>query len=320
MRNFVLDGIMGLCVADTMGVPVEFMDRETLKKDPVVGIREYGTYNQPAGTWSDDTSMTLCLVDSISKGLDYEDIMLNFIKWIEEGEYTPYGEAFDSGFTTRKALMRFKKGVPPLECGGRSEYDNGNGSLMRILPILFYLQSMYGINFTDVGGAYEIIHNISALTHGHKRSQIACGIYISVASRLIGGMDMKIVVSSGIYQAMKFYKGREDYIDELKHFKQLEREDFAELPEGEIKSNGYVVDTLEAAIWCLLNTENYKDCVLKAVNLGNDTDTVAAVVGGLAGLRYGYESIPQDWVNEIARKEYVEDLCNKLYLSLTQNV
>lgn len=318
MGNFVLDGIMGLCVADALGVPVEFMDRETLKKDPVVGMREYGTYNQPAGTWSDDTSMTLCLVDSLSKGLDYEDIMLNFIKWIEEGEYTPYGEAFDIGITTRKALMSFKNGVPPLECGGRSEHDNGNGSLMRILPILFYLQSMYGTDFADIDEVYEIIHNISALTHGHKRSQIACGIYISVASRLIGGMGLETAVDLGIYDAMKYYKDREDYINELKHFRRLEMKNFAEIPEEEIKSGGYVVDTLEAAIWCLLNTDNYKGCVLKAVNLGNDTDTVAAVAGGLAGLKYGYEGIPRDWVNEIARKEYVEDLCNQLYLSLTK--
>lgn len=318
MSNFVLNGIMGLCVADALGVPVEFMDREALSKNPVVGMREYGTYNQPAGTWSDDTSMTLCLVDSLSKGLDYEDIMLNFMKWIEEGEYTPHGAAFDIGFTTRKTLMCFKNGISPLECGGKDEHDNGNGSLMRILPILFYLQSMYGTDFEDIDEAYEIIHNISVLTHGHKRCQIACGIYISVASELIGSMGLKTAIDLGVYRAMKHYKNREDYISELGHFERLGRKDFKEIPQKEIKSSGYVVDTLEAAIWCLLNTDNYGDCVLKAVNLGNDTDTVAAVAGGLAGLKYGYKSVPQDWVNKIARKEYVEDLCNQLYLSLTQ--
>ena len=319
MSNFVLDGIMGLCVADALGVPVEFMNRETLRKDPVVGMREYGTYNQPTGTWSDDTSMTLCLVDSLSKGLDYEDIMLNFIKWIETGEYTPYGEAFDIGITTRKALMSFKNGISPLECGRKSEHDNGNGSLMRILPILFYLQSIYGMNFTDIDGAYEIIHNISSLTHGHRRSQIACGIYILVASELVESMCLETAVRSGIYSGIEYYGDKKDYIHELRYFERLSRKDFAEIPEEKIKSSGYVVDTLEAAIWCLLNTDNYRDCVLKAVNLGNDTDTVAAVAGGLAGLKYGYSSIPQDWVDEIARKEYVEDLCNELYLSLVKN-
>lgn len=318
--NHVLSGIMGLCVADALGVPVEFVDRETLRKNPVVGMRSYGTYNQPAGTWSDDTSMTLCLMDSLSKGLDYDDIMSNFIKWINEGEYTPYGKAFDIGTTTRGALGRFEGGTPPLECGGKNEHDNGNGSLMRILPTLFYLQSIYGIRFEDVYGAadeaYEIIHNVSALTHAHRRSKIACGIYISVASMLSNGTDLKAVVGTGIYKAMKYYKKQRYFVDELEHFARLEKKDFAQLPVEEIKSGGYVVDTLEAAIWCLLNTDNYKDCVLKAVNLGRDTDTVAAVAGGLAGLRYGYESIPQDWVNKTARGEYIENLCNQFNLSL----
>lgn len=97
MENTVLDGIMGLCVADALGVPVEFESRETLVKNPVTGMRFYGTYNQPAGTWSDDTSMTLCLVDSLSKGLDYSDIMEKFIKWFEDGKYTPHNEVFDVG-------------------------------------------------------------------------------------------------------------------------------------------------------------------------------------------------------------------------------
>ena len=115
MSNFILDGIMGLAVADALGVPVEFESRNQLVKNPVVGMREYGTHNQPAGTWSDDTSMTLCLVASLCNGLDYNDIMNNFLKWYDEGEITPYGEVFDIGNTTREALLRYKKGYLPLE-------------------------------------------------------------------------------------------------------------------------------------------------------------------------------------------------------------
>ena len=318
--NHVLSAIMGLCVGDALGVPVEFVDREILKGDPVIGMRAYGTYNQSVGTWSDDTSMTLCLMDSLSEGLDYNDIMSNFIKWINEGKYTPHGEAFDIGITTRKALGRFEKGTPPLECGGKDEHDNGNGSLMRILPILFYLQSIHGIRFGDAYGAadkaYEIIHNISALTHAHRRSKIACGIYISIASALFDDMDIKTAVGTGIYKAMRYYKKQDYFVYELEHFARLENKSFAQLPADEIKSSGYVVDTLEAAIWCLMNTDNYKDCVLKAVNLGGDTDTVAAVAGGLAGLRYGYEGIPKSWINKIVKKEYIEDLCNQFDSSL----
>ena len=314
--NYVLDGIMGLCVADALGVPVEFEDRDSLLKNPVVDMRAYGTYNQPAGTWSDDSSMSLCHVDSLSKGLDYNDIMVKFSNWINNGEYTPHGEVFDIGVGTRKALFRFLEGISPLECGGKSEWDNGNGSLMRILPILFYLRTAYGTDFLDNDESFEVIHNVSALTHGHKRSLMSCGIYISVAAMLFDEMDIKTAVELGIYKAMEYYRRQDNFASELEHFNSLERKDFINLPVEKIKSSGYVIDTLEAAIWCLLNTTDYKACVLMAVNLGNDTDTVAAVAGGLAGLKYGYQNIPKDWIDVIVNRKYIEDLCNELYATL----
>ena len=318
MANNALNGVMGLCVADALGVPVEFMDRNTLLNNPVVDMGAYGTYNQPAGTWSDDSSMTLCLVDSLSKGLDYNDIMTNFMRWFEKGKYTPFREVFDIGISTREALLRFERGIFPIDCGGVSEHDNGNGSLMRILPILFYLQSIYGSEFQDIDEAFKIIHNVSALTHGHKRSQIACGIYISIASEILKQMDLKIAIESGIYKAMEYYKKQNDFVDELTYFNRLAEKNFFKTPLEKIKSSGYVVDTLEAAVWCLLNTNNYKDCVLKAVNLGGDTDTVAAVAGGLAGLRYGYDNISKEWLATIAKREYIEDLCEQLNLAVTR--
>lgn len=315
MTNHVLAGVMGLCVGDALGVPVEFTHRETLKENPVVGMRAYGTYNQPAGTWSDDTSMTLCLADSLIRGLDYRDIMERFLAWLNEGAYTPYGKAFDAGNTTKKALYKFSRGATPLECGGTDERDNGNGSLMRILPILFHLRSVYGPGFYDIDEAFDIIHNISALTHAHKRSQIACGIYVSIASALMEGKDLKTHVETGIRRAMQYYIGQARFSHELHHYERLAHEGFNRLDEADIRSSGYVVDTLEAAVWCLLNTGSFEECVLKAVNLGEDTDTVAAVAGGLAGLYYGYESIPGQWLSVIARREYVETLCNELYES-----
>jgi len=316
MRNEVLDGIMGLCVADALGVPVEFNSRDKLKANPVTDMRAYGTYHQPYGTWSDDSSMTLCLLDSLCHGLDYQDIMEKFKSWLTEGKYTPHGEVFDVGVGTRQAIMRYISGVAPLRCGGVGGRDNGNGSLMRILPLLFYMQSLYGTDFQDVDEAFHMIHQVSALTHAHKRSQIACGIYLSVASMLIGNMDLSIAVEMGIYKAFEYYKGKAEYETEISHYQRLSDKNFGEINEVEIRSSGYVVDTLEAAIWCLINTKTYKDCVLMAVNLGEDTDTVAAVAGGLAGLFYGIENIPIEWTAKIVRKDYIEELSDRLHCSL----
>jgi len=316
MANNILSSVMGSCVADALGVPVEFVNREALSKDPVINMRAYGTYNQKAGTWSDDTSMTLCLVDSLSKGLNYNDIMDNFIKWIHVGDYTPYGEVFDVGNATRKALGRFADGTTPLECGGRTGNDNGNGSLMRILPILFYLQSMYGTEITQKDEAMNIIHNVSALTHAHKRSLIACGIYICIASKLTKNMDISMAIEIGIKNAFEYYENHEEFAGEMCNYKRLSNMVFSKTLVKDIKSSGYVVDTLEAAIWCLLNSRNYKECVLLAVNLGEDTDTVASIAGGLAGLYYGYNSIPKEWLDVIAKRDYIESLSNQLYVAL----
>lgn len=316
MRNNIMDGIFGLCVADALGVPVEFMSREQLKTKPVKDMQGFGTHNQPIGTWSDDTSMTLCLLDSMATGLNYQDIMTKFKAWLTEGAYTPHGEVFDVGIATRQAIKRYMSGTEPLKCGGVEERDNGNGSLMRILPLLFYIQSLYGTEFQEVDEAFNLIHKVSALTHAHKRSQIACGIYLSVASMLTGNMDLGIAVDLGVYKAVEYYKHKPEFKTELKKFSRLSQKGFRDLSEREIKSSGYVIDTLEAAIWCLLNTKTYKDCVLMAVNLGEDTDTVAAVAGGLAGLYYGYEYIPNEWITQIVRRDYIEGLSNKLYLSL----
>lgn len=316
MRNFVYDGIMGLCVADALGVPAEFTSREQHKREPVTGMRGLGTHSQPVGTWSDDTSMSLCLLDSLSDDLNYQDIMNKFKAWLTKGAYTPHGEVFDVGISTRQAIKRFISGTEPLKCGGVGERDNGNGSLMRILPLLFYIQSLYGTDFQELDEAFDLIHQVSALTHAHKRSQIACGIYLSVASMLTSKTDLRISVKRGAAEAFDYYKQKAEYNSELIHYSRLSEDGFCELRENEIKSSGYVVDTLEAAIWCLLNTNTYKDCVLKAVNLGEDTDTVAAVAGGLAGIFYGCENIPAEWIAQIARKDYIEELSNKLYRSL----
>jgi len=309
--NEIFGGIIGLCVADALGVPVEFNDRETLMRAPVTDMRGYGTYNQPPGTWSDDTSMTLCLLDSLTSGLDYQDIMQKFLSWYDKAEYTAHGEVFDIGGATHKSIRAFANGAEALRCGGTSEYDNGNGSLMRILPLAFYLRKQYGNSYTNSNEAFDIIHNVSSLTHAHKRSLIACGIYLSVAEALFVSCDIKSGIYSGVSKAKHYYESNSDFAEELHHYNRIFKDSFASLQQTEVRSSGYVVDTLEAALWCLLNTHSYQSCALKAVNLGGDTDTVAAVAGGLAGLYYA--DIPESWINQIPRLEYIKQLCLDFY-------
>lgn len=305
----VKSGIFGLAVADALGVPVEYMSRAQLREKPVNDMRGHGTHHQPKGTWSDDTSMALCMAESFASGnVDYTDIMERFCRWWIGGEYTPHGYAFDIGSTTGRALSRFREGQQPLRCGGSAERDNGNGALMRILPAAYITRSM------PLDECLEIVHSLTMLTHAHARALIASGIYVRTCVLLLGGATPRDAVPCAVTECSAYYEAG-PYAKELAHFKRLQS-GVAELPEEEIRSSGYAVDTLEAAVWCLLNTDSYRDCVLRAVNLGDDTDSVGAVAGGMAGIYYGYGGIPEKWVAALARVELIEAVCGALQRSV----
>lgn len=315
MKNKIKAVVIGHAVGDALGVPVEFCDREELDKSPVTDMRGFGNYPVPAGAWSDDTSMSLAALDSLARGIDYFEIMQNFAKWLEEGKYTPTEETFDVGRTCMHSIVGFIKicslgggefllppGFDVTLCGQKGEFANGNGSLMRIHPFSLYAYAYY----LPIDEWFEVISNASALTHAHDRAKIGCLIYTFVLMSLLkdGG---KCGIGEGLKEAERYLGA----CAELAAYERIFRSDFDKLPREEIKSSGYVVDTLEAALWCLLTTDNYYDCVLKAVNLGGDTDTVAAVAGGLAGALYGYDSIPAKWKDAIIKKDYIEEMCER---------
>ncbi len=284
-KRQAVDILLGFAIGDAMGVPVEFQSREELSRNPVTFYIGFGTHSVPPGTWSDDTSMTLATLDSFCFGLDYDDMMKKFCQWKDHGSYTATNQVFDIGITTEIALEQYKLGKKPLECGCCGEFDNGNGSLMRIIPAVFYTRSR--MNGASLEEQLDVIHNVSALTHAHPRSKMACGIYFFVLNALLDKPCKKDSIPTGLKSAEEYYRDSAEFCSEYLSFKRLFAAHFKDTPEQEIRSSGYVVDTLEAAVWCVLNTDTYEDCILKAVNLGNDTDTVAAIAGGLAGCLYG---------------------------------
>ena len=289
-------------------MPVEFKNRAEIKNNPVTCMCGYGTHNQSAGTWSDDTSLTLALIDSIvqKRGLDYADIMGRFCEWYMYGEYTARGEVFDVGNSTSSSIMNYGHGINPLECGGSAEYENGNGSLMRILPIAYYLSAIID---RTLDGMMNVVHNVSSLTHRHPISLIGCGIYVNIAVKMLtSDLSLYSCIEQGVKEAFEYYECEmPDYIGKYVRIEDIL--EFSNISEYDIQSSGYIVDTLEAALWCLIKTASYEECVLKAVNLGEDTDTVGAVAGGLAGIYYGAETIPKKWLDVIAKKQYIEELC-----------
>ena len=304
MMKVIHGSILGFCIGDALGVPVEFVDRGTLKYKPVTDMRAFGAHGQPKGTWSDDSSLLLCTMESLIDEYDIVKLSNTFVKWLDNGHWAARGKVFDVGFTTVEALKRIKRGTAPLESGNKTVFDNGNGSLMRILPFIFYLKDE-----KNIFRKFRIVGEVSAITHGHIVSKMACSIYVELGINILKGHSLRDSYNNTKEVILNHYSNKPT--KELAKFSRILNGDIRELKEQEIKSTGYVLDTLEAVLWCLLNSRSYKEAVLKGVNLGEDTDTVGALIGGLAGLYYGLESIPEEWINILARKDDIIKLCDE---------
>ncbi len=309
VKDRISGGLWGAVIGDALGVPVEFKSRQEVRRNPVTTMRGYGTFNLPPGSWSDDSSLMLCTVESLLNGFDTDLMGQLFIKWLNDAYWTPWGDTFDVGGATHSGIKRMIRGIKPEEAGVDSEWDNGNGSLMRILPVSVYFAEY------SVPDILNASHRASSLTHRHTRSLIACGIYSLMVSALLNDESP---YDSYIYAVdkAKINYDKKPYSDELVHFKRIMNGNFHRLPENEIQSGGYVIHTLEASIWCLLNSDTFAEAVLKAVNLGDDTDTTGVVTGGLAGTHYGINAIPEEWISATARKEDIARLYQKFLYAL----
>ena len=316
MKTIWVNGMMGVVVGDALGMPVQFADRVDLKINPVKTMEGFGTYYMPPGTWSDDSSMALATLDSIREigGVDYSDIMDRFVRWNFFGEYTPAGKAFDQGNTCVEAICNYVRDKDYKTCGKTGEQANGNGGLMRIMPACLYAYEKVLDGEWDVKQALECVHQVSALTHNHLRSKIACGIYYFMIKNIIEGKGSLLErLQQGIDDAVAFYQGDIANAGELAHYSRLfHLDEFAKAKEDTIKSSGYVVDSLEAAVWSLITEDTLEETLLKAVNLGGDTDTIGAIAGGLAVLFYGYESVPEEWRKQIIKEEEIIALCEMM--------
>ena len=327
------DAVMGVLIGDALGNPVQFMSRASVQKRGLVkGMEAGGVFHMPAGSWTDDGSMTLATLDSlIQKGtLDYDDIMDRFIRWDSDGVYTPFGRAYDQGITCLDAIDRYSRTHKWNSCGKTGEKANGNGGLMRIMPVCLYaaMKEKEG-TFTEKE-AVQAVHNATLLTHNHLRACTASGIYYFMCKEILKNRgffnsadsagnsrtdasvcSMRGILQRGMDAAMSFYR-QNKMDDELASYARMkDLESFAKLPADKIRSSGYVVHTLEAAVWTLVTTASLKDALLQGVNLGDDADTVGAVAGGLAGLYYGYDCVPAAWKDAMQNLAWLEEMCLK---------
>ena len=305
LRTMISAVIYGLVVGDALGVPVEFEERDTYNINDMLG---YGTYHQPPGTWSDDTSLTLAFMEHLGEKSELNSLMDKFVAY-RDGYLTPFGDCFDIGIATNEAIERYLSGISPEACGGKDERSNGNGALMRISPLVFLL-----IKVSNLIKEVELIKKYTILTHGHPRSIVASIIYIFLLKELLIHDLLPEVLDCVQLKLEEIFSQNSEYWEEYEnHFKEVFDEEFYHKSREEIKSTGYVVDTLKACLWCLGTTNSFKECVLKAVNLGEDTDTIGAITGTLAGAKYSLASIPKEWIEKLANKALIDEKCEQFF-------
>lgn len=302
IKKQVFGAFYGGIAGDALGVPFEFKKRGTFTAGG--SMEGFGTYTQSPGTWSDDSALTLCMVENFAEGGDERALMGKIARYAGEAYWTPRGKVFDIGATTKTAIGRFRDGLPPNRCGLRGEMDNGNGALMRIAPAVLPFMFAENVTFDAVA---ETAARYAGLTHAHPRSTLGCIFYVYLLYQLSCRGSFEEALENTI-RACK--SGLQDtaYAYETKHYRRIFNREIPGLQAAEVYSGGYVVHTLEAALWCVEKNDTYKDTVLAAVNLGGDTDTTAAVAGTIAGLRYKYPAIPEEWTGALARKAEIDAL------------
>jgi ADP-ribosyl-[dinitrogen reductase] hydrolase len=295
--------LLGLAAGDAVGTVVEFKPRGSFA--PVTDMVGGGPFNLKPGQFTDDTSMALCLGQSLldRQGFDPVDQLAKYVRWWREGYLSSTGRCFDIGNATRVALSRFEDTGEPF-CGSTNPNAAGNGSIMRLAPVpLFY--------FNDPAQALEKCGLSSKTTHGALTAVDACRYFGALIVGALAG-EPKETLLSDHYSPVPAYWEQHPLCHEID---QIAGGSFLRKSEREIRGTGYVVHTLEAALWAFANSNSFSEGCLKVVNLGDDADSTAAVYGQLAGAFYGAEGIPEKWRNKLAKRDIIEQIADGLHES-----
>ena len=301
IKNKSIGCFIGLAIGDALGTTLEFKHRDTTKK--ITDIVGGGPFELKAGEWTDDTSMALCLAISIiKKGFDLKEQMDNYFKWYREGYLSSNGRCFDIGITVRQALQQYSENKKPL-AGKTDEYSAGNGSLMRIAPIPI----AYRYNDGEVEKFNKLIEYAklsSMTTHGEQRCIEACIAYSIILNKAINNKSKEDILTFN--EEEKSYLHHPDILKVINGSYKIKNRD-------QIESSGFVIDTLEAALWAFYNTDNFRDSIILSANLARDADTIAAICGQLSGAFYSLENIPEEWIEKIKYKDKIIGIANELY-------
>lgn len=291
MENRKIGSLVGLAIGDAVGTTVEFETRGNF--EPVTDMMGGGPFRLNAGEWTDDTSMALCLAHSLvfRNGFDAVDQMNRYCNWYQYGYMSSTGECFDIGFTVSTALRSYLESGNPFS-GAVDEYSSGNGSLMRLAPIPMF--------FSDLEECIQFAGESSRTTHGSAECIDSCKLFASLLYHAYASNEKAEIFTRNTY------KPATDKVSRISEAR------FLDNSYSQLTGSGYVIESLESALWCFMNSNSFEECVLMAANIGNDADTTAAIAGQIAGAFYGLENIPSHWVDKLAMKDEILEIASKL--------
>ncbi|TVV43296.1 ADP-ribosylglycohydrolase family protein [Thalassolituus sp. C2-1] len=291
MENRKIGSLVGLAIGDAVGTTVEFETRGNF--EPVTDMMGGGPFRLNAGEWTDDTSMALCLAHSLvfRNGFDAVDQMNRYCNWYQYGYMSSTGECFDIGFTVSTALRSYLENGNPFS-GAVDEYSSGNGSLMRLAPIPMF--------FSDLEECIKFAGESSRTTHGSAECIDSCKLFASLLYHAYASTEKTEIFTRNTY------KPATDKVSGISEAR------FLDNSYSQLTGSGYVIESLESALWCFMNSNSFEECVLMAANIGNDADTTAAIAGQIAGAFYGLENIPSHWVDKLAMKDEILEIASKL--------
>lgn len=291
-------------IGDALGVPVEMQQRDQFH---VVDMQGAGTWHQPSGSWSDDTSFTLCLVDSLTQHTGVDGLLTNAVAYLTTGQWTPNGKVFGVGHTCRTAVQRYQQQVPALQCGPIAETANGNGALMRLAPLALALLSE-----ADLKRRLAVYRAYTVVTHGHLRAVFGSSLYLEILRGVLQGQTLPCAMATTWHHL----KIQPQFATEVATYRLLFETDLAQMPRENIPSSAYVVATLTAVLWVNLQPGDFTSTVLQAVNLGSDTDTVASIAATLKACRQPQQALPAAWLAALQNRPLLQKTFNGLIQKL----
>lgn len=284
--------LVGLAIGDAVGTTLEFCPKGSF--EPIHDMLGGGKFSLKKGYWTDDTSMALCLGHSLidSNGFNASDQMTKYCDWLDNGYMSSVGVCFDVGVTVSSALRRFQKTGNAFS-GSTARWSSGNGSLMRLAPVpIFYSSSL--------AQTVRYSEESSRTTHGSILCRDSSRYFGLLLAQLINGSDKALLMNP-------------NYLDLSPEVESISQGDYLSKPYNDLTGSGFVIESLESALWCFAHTDSFDSCILSAANLGNDADTTAAIAGQLAGAYYGYSAIRQDWLDALYNQQEIRDLAEQLF-------